>query len=113
VPLKATVRIQPHSDTAVLTLRGVLDVYSALDVRRAILRLRQVPVQRVVLDLTALTFIDTIGAGALVQVVEPNGTFDPVVTIVARTHQVIAMLRVVGLAEPTTLVLTSEDPVSA
>lgn len=111
--LQTTLRIQPHSDTAVLTLRGVLDAYSARDARRAILRLREVPVRRVVLDLTALAFIDTIGAGALVHVVEPDGTFDPVVTIVARTHQVIAMLRVVGLGEPTTLVLTSEDPVSA
>lgn len=67
MPLLATINIErPAPGTAVITIDGPLDVYSAPDVRNTLIGLINEGRNRQAVDLTAVTFVDSTGLGVLV-----------------------------------------------
>lgn len=58
--------VERVDSSAVIRLAGELDGLAAPAVRRAMDRAVSMPVERVVLDLSRLMFIDSIGLGAIV-----------------------------------------------
>lgn len=60
---------RPAPGTAVVAIDGPLDVYSAPDMRTALIALINEGRYRQVVDLTAVTFVDSTGLGVIVGVI--------------------------------------------
>jgi anti-sigma B factor antagonist len=89
-----TVDVTQVAGTAVVTAAGELDVHTAPALQAELDRLSQRPDAPLVVDLSAVGFIDSTGLGVLVttlkHVREAGGTLDVVVTA-ARVHKVFAL----------------------
>lgn len=96
-------------DAAVLRIRGTLDAYDAASLGTWLDRLLREPARRLVVDLSAVAFVDTTSAGALTRLGEHSG--GPQVELVVQSAQVARMLDTLGLTDlvPTTVVLPSES----
>lgn len=93
-----TVHIEDSADgTATVALRGELDLSTIPRMERALLeQVTQRPA--VLVDLSALTFIDSSGMGVLIQAVRSaNGT--PVHILIGPGSQVERVFRIAGLYE--------------
>ena len=101
--------IERRSDAAVLRVRGSLDAYDAADLESWLDRLLQETAHRLVIDLSAVAFVDTTSAGALTRLGGVSG--GPQVELVVQSAQVARMLDALGLTDllPTTVVLPSES----
>lgn len=89
---------RPAPGTAVVAIDGHLDVYSAPDVRTALIALINEGRYRQVVDLTAVTFVDSTGLGVIVgaakRAVARGGRLALVVDLDGRVGKV---LRVTGV----------------
>ena len=102
--------IERRSDAAVLRVRGSLDAYDAAELEAWLDRLLQETARRLVVDLSAVAFVDTTSAGALTRLGGISGG-PQVVELVVQSAQVARMLDALGLTDllPTTVVLPSES----
>ena len=89
---------RPAPDTAVVTINGHLDTYSAPDVRTALINVINEGRYRQVVDLTAVTFVDSTGlaviVGAAKRAVARGGRLALVVDLDGRVGKV---LRITGV----------------
>lgn len=97
--LDATINTERHaSGTAIITINGHLDTYSAPDVRAALIALINEGRYRQVVDLTAVTFLDSTGlaviVGAAKRAVAHGGRLALVVDLDGRVGKV---LRITGV----------------
>ncbi|HXY73135.1 MAG TPA: STAS domain-containing protein [Actinomycetota bacterium] len=101
--------IERRSDTAVLRVRGSLDAYDSADLESWLERLLNETAGRLVVDLSAVAFVDTTSAGALTRLGEIPGGHQ--IELVVQSAQVARMLDALGLTDlvPTTIVLPSES----
>jgi anti-sigma B factor antagonist len=129
----ATINIErPAADTAVIAIDGQLDVYSAPDVRRAFIDAINKGRYRQVINLTAVTLLDSTGLGVIVgqrkRLLQHGGDLVLVVTSdrigkvlrVTGMHKVIdqyttvsdalAALRATGADADTTALIPAEQP---
>ncbi|UBU16960.1 STAS domain-containing protein [Nonomuraea gerenzanensis] len=87
-----------HGELVVVSLAGEMDVDNVSEVRKCLNEAAAAPEPRLVVDLSALTFIDTTGLGVLVRMLaslrDRNGTM----ALVAPDGQVLRRLRRTNLA---------------
>ncbi|MGR6921481.1 STAS domain-containing protein [[Actinomadura] parvosata] len=87
-----------HGELVVVSLAGEMDLDNVSQVRECLNEAAATPEPRLVVDLSALTFIDTTGLGVLVRVLaslrDRNGTM----ALVAPDGQVLRRLRRTNLA---------------
>jgi anti-sigma B factor antagonist len=88
---------QPNGHTAVVTLEGEVDIYSAPRFKEALLKSIDDGARNIVVDLGSVTFIDSTALGVLVsgakRVRPQNGTLD----IVCRDDNIIRIFEITGL----------------
>jgi len=101
--------IDREGDAVVLRIRGTLDAYDADELEAWLDRFLREPARRLVVDLSAVAFVDTTSAGALTRLGELSGGAQ--VELVVQSAQVARMLETLGLTDlvPTTVVLPSES----
>jgi anti-sigma B factor antagonist len=87
-----------HGELVVVTLAGEVDVDNASRVRRCLGEAVEIHGPRLVVDLTALTFIDTTGLGVLVRQLAELRERDGTMALVAPDGQVLRRLRRTNLA---------------
>ncbi|MEV0390878.1 STAS domain-containing protein [Nonomuraea sp. NPDC050643] len=87
-----------HGELVVVSLAGEMDVDNVAQVRKCLDEAVQMPKPRLVVDLTALTFIDTTGLGVLVRLLATLRDRDGSMALVAPDGQVLRRLRRTNLA---------------
>jgi anti-sigma B factor antagonist len=99
-----------HTDceTIILTLRGDLDLHSAEELRNALRRLIDGPVSRVVIDLGAVAFCDSVGLSAFVDGHRRCKAAGGYLRLAAASPFLQRILAVVGLLGPVPLYRTVE-----
>jgi len=88
---------RPTGDVGVIVLEGEIDIYSAPQFKEVLLSGIEDGAQRVIVDLTAVTFIDSTALGVLVsgakRVRPRNGNLD----IVCTDENIIRIFEITGL----------------
>jgi anti-sigma B factor antagonist len=87
-----------HGELVVVTLAGEVDVDNVSQVRKCLNEAVEAHGPRLVVDLTALTFIDTTGLGVLVRQLATLRDRDGTMALVAPDGQVLRRLRRTNLA---------------
>jgi anti-sigma B factor antagonist len=87
--------LTPRDDVVVLALEGAVDVYAAPEFKALFLRTIGQGAQRVVVDLTKTTFLDSTGLGVLVSGAKqaPKGSL----AIVCDDESMVHVFTIVGL----------------
>ena len=111
-----TVGVRHQDPFTVIEVAGEIDIDTAPQLREVVVQVTDAGADRLVFDLSAVTFVDSIGLGVFVlarkKMLLRQGTVD----IVASTRRVVAIFRIAGLDElfrvrPTlAAVLADEDP---
>ena len=84
-------------DTGVVTVVGELDIYTAPQLKECLLGLLDEGVTRLVVDLTAVTFIDSTALGVLIGGVRRVNDVDGAMALVASSRPVARVLTITGL----------------
>ncbi|MGW0802887.1 STAS domain-containing protein [Nonomuraea sp. NPDC002799] len=87
-----------HGELVVVSLAGEMDLDNVSRVRRCLDEAVETHGSRLVVDLTALTFIDTTGLGVLVRRLATMRDQDGTMSLVATDGQVLRRLRRTNLA---------------
>jgi anti-sigma B factor antagonist len=82
---------------AMLRVAGEIDVYTAPDLRERIVQLVDDGVVHLLVDLRAVTFLDSTGLGALVGSLRRLRARDGSLTLVSDTDRILKLFRVTGL----------------
>jgi len=93
------VRTEQDGSRAVLSLTGELDLVSAPRVRSAIGALRADAIDEVVVDLSGLTYIDSVGIGLLVATRRRLDSEGRRFSVRDPAPQVLRLLEITGLVE--------------
>lgn len=106
-----------HEDAyTVIAVAGEIDIDSAPELREVLQEVTDAGVDRLIFDLTDVTFVDSVGLGVLVLARKKMLLRQGSVGVVAPTRRVIAIFRISGLDKlfrlrPTlAAVLADEDP---
>jgi anti-sigma B factor antagonist len=89
--------IRDHDGWAVVDVTGELDVFTAPVLRAQLVDLVEDGSVRLVLDMDAVTFIDSTGLGVLVGVLKRVRTRDGELRVVASVDPVLRTMRITGL----------------
>lgn len=84
-------------ETQIFELKGSLDIATSPTVRAALLDAAERGQHRIVVDLSALDFIDSTGLGALIGSQRRAKENSGEVRLVAREGQILRLLRITGL----------------
>ena len=111
-----TVDVRHEAPFTVIEVAGEIDIDTAPQLREVVVEVTDAGADRLVFDLSGVTFVDSIGLGVFVlarkKMLLRRGTVD----IVASTRRVVAIFRIAGLDElfrlrPTlAAVFADEDP---
>jgi anti-sigma B factor antagonist len=85
------------SDCALIRVAGEIDVYSAPQLREAILGLIGTGVSHVIADLRAVDFLDSTGLGAIVGGHKRLRTNDGSLVLAASPDRIVRLFRITGL----------------
>ena len=85
------------SDCALIRVAGEIDVYSAPQLREAILALIGTGVSHVIADLRAVDFLDSTGLGAIVGGHKRLRTNDGSLVLAASPDRIVRLFRITGL----------------
>jgi anti-sigma B factor antagonist len=93
------VTAQVSDGTAVVVISGEVDVYTAPQLRDCLRRIDADDADRVVLDLSAMTFIDSTGLGVIVGAVKRLRENGGTLTLRAPSKSTRKVLDITGLAQ--------------
>ncbi len=96
-PEDVTCDVVQHPDHTVVVVTGELDVLTVPHLRRVLYDPAQVPTSTVVLDLAAVTFLDSVGIGALVAARRWLTSRGATMTLVCGDNQPRQVLKMMGL----------------
>lgn len=85
--------------SAVVTVAGEVDVYSAAVLRDRLTALAAAGHHRIALDLNAMTFCDSSGLGVMVGAVKRAGAGDGGVALFGSPQHFLRVLRITGLSK--------------
>jgi anti-sigma B factor antagonist len=100
---------QPGPNTAVIGLKGEVDLYSCPELKEELLRVIGDGATLVVVDLTETTFIDSTGLGVLVRGVERLHTEAGRLAIVCTDPNMTKVFEVTGLDRVFSIYSTREE----
>lgn len=110
------VDVRPEGAYTVIEVAGEIDIDSAPELREVLLEVTDAGADRLVFDLTDVTFVDSVGLGVLVLARKKMRLRQGSVAIVAPTRRLIAIFKISGLDKQFRLrptlaaVLADEDP---
>jgi anti-sigma B factor antagonist len=94
-----TVDVHQDDPFTVITVHGEIDIETAPELRQVVTQVTDAGADRLVFDLSDVTFVDSIGLGVFVlarkKMLLRRGTID----IVASTRRVVAIFTIAGLDE--------------
>lgn len=92
-----TLDVTSDGDHTILDLAGEIDIHTAPTLRGAVIELTDSGADRLIIDLTKVTFIDSIGLGVLILAQKKlrlrRGSLD----IIASTRRILAIFKLAGL----------------
>ena len=88
---------EPEPNTAVIGLKGEVDLYTCPELKQELLRVIGAGALLVVVDLTETTFIDSTGLGVLVRGVERLNTEGGRLAVVCVDPNMVKVFEVTGL----------------
>jgi anti-sigma B factor antagonist len=103
--------LQPELDGDAVSFHGELDASAAPDLRDRILAIAAAPGGRLMIDLSACTFIDSLGIAALVEAGAVMHRRGRVVAIVCRAPQVRRTLALTGVDGQIPICWTREEAI--
>ena len=103
--------LQPAVEGDAVAFHGELDAAHAPELRDRVLAIAAAPGGRLLLDLTACTFIDSLGVAALVEAAKEMHRRGRVVAVVCRAPQVRRTLSLTGVDEQIPICWTREEAV--
>jgi anti-sigma B factor antagonist len=95
--------VTANRHASVLALRGEFDVAGATEARKRLLALKPAAGDQLVLDLSQLTFLDSIGIRLILQAREHALQHGAAFVLVPGPEQVMRVLELVGLDEQLTM----------
>lgn len=98
-----------NGNAVMLTATGELDVASAAEFVSELKRAQSSSARALVIDLRALTFIDSSGLAALVKVEHESRASGKRLVVIKGPHQVQQLFELTGLAERLTLIDSPDD----
>jgi anti-sigma B factor antagonist len=91
------VETSEREGASVLTLRGEIDVYTAPQMRQAIVDLVDGGVTNVIVDMAQVDFLDSTGLGVLVEGLKRINSKDGTLSIVATQGRILKIFDITGL----------------
>jgi anti-sigma B factor antagonist len=101
--------LQPDAEGDSVSFHGELDVAHAPELRERVRAIAEAPGGRLMLDLSACTFIDSLGVAALVEAAQEMHRRGRVVAVVCRAPQVRRTLSLTGVDEQMPICWTREE----
>jgi anti-sigma B factor antagonist len=101
--------LKPDVEGDSVSFHGELDAASAPELRDRVLAIAAEPGGRLMLDLSACTFIDSLGVAALVEAAQEMHKRGRVVAVVCRAPQVRRTLSLTGVDEQMPICWTREE----
>lgn len=101
--------LQPDVEGEAVAFHGELDVANAPELRERVAAIASAPGGRLMLDLSACTFIDSLGVAALVEAASEMHKRGRVIAIVCRAPQVRRTLALTGVDEQVPICWTREE----
>ncbi len=101
--------LQPDAEGDAVSFHGELDAAHAPELRDRVLAIAAAPGGRLLLDLSACTFIDSLGIAALVEAAAEMHKVGRVVAVVCRAPQVRRTLSLTGVDEQVPICWTREE----
>lgn len=102
-----------RGEADVLALRGEIDVYTAPRLRQAIVDLVDGGSRRVVVDMTAVDFLDSTGLGVLVEGLKRARTHEGDLLLVATQEKILKIFDITGLNKAFQIHGTVDDAVGS
>jgi anti-sigma B factor antagonist len=103
--------LQPDADGDSVSFHGELDVAHAPELRERVLAIAAKPGGRLLLDLSACTFIDSLGVAALVEAAAVMHKRGRVIAVVCRAPQVRRTLSLTGVDTQMPICWTREEAI--
>ncbi len=101
--------LQPEVDGDAIAFHGELDAGNAPELRDRVLEIARAPGGRLLIDLSACSFIDSLGVAALVEASAEMHKRGRVVAIVCRAPQVRRTLALTGVDEQVPICWSREE----
>lgn len=101
--------LRPEVEGDAIAFHGELDASAAPELRARVLEIAQTPGGRLLIDLSACTFIDSLGVAALVEAGSEMHKRGRVVAIVCRAPQVRRTLALTGVDEQLPICWSREE----
>ena len=103
--------LQPEAEGDAVSFHGELDAAHAPELRERVAAIAAAPGGRLLLDLSACTFIDSLGVAALVDAAAQMHKRGRVVAVVCRAPQVRRTLSLTGVDEQLPICWTREEAI--
>ena len=107
------VEASEHAGVSVLTLRGEIDVYTAPQLRQAIVDLVDGGATSIVVDMAQVDFLDSTGLGVLVEGLKRVKRHDGTLSIVATQDKILKIFHITGLNKAFPIHSSVNEAVSA
>lgn len=107
--MELSLRSRPAGEFTVLEVGGEIDVYTAPALRDRLGQLADSGVRHIVVDLSAVEFLDSTGLGVLVGALKRAGATGGVLRLVCAQERILKIFRITGLEDVFGIVGTIED----
>lgn len=97
--MELTVATYPAGEYSVLEVGGEIDVYTAPTLRERLVELSDAGTSNIVVDLTAVEFLDSTGLGVLVGGLKRAKSAGGTLRLVCSTERILKIFRITGLQE--------------
>lgn len=95
--MELDIRTEQHPNQCEMTLRGEIDVYTAPNLKTALVEVIEGGCVNIVVDLDGVSFIDSSGLGVLVSALRRARERDGAVRIVCTRDNILKIFRITGL----------------
>ncbi|HOJ20404.1 MAG TPA: STAS domain-containing protein [Armatimonadota bacterium] len=107
--MNLTIDISRVDNATILTLAGELDAYTSLELRETVVRLVEEGVRSLIVNLSKVDFIDSVGLGTLVGCLKRSAEHGGTMRLVGLNPQIQKVFDITGLSKIFDIHTTNEE----